>query len=126
MLNGIKVFLQFINDYWTSIMIIISILASIYVKVKTFMKKSKEERIVAAKMQIKEIVLKLVADAELEYGDWAKAGSLKRSEVIQRIFENYPVLSAITDQKTVINWIDMAINDSLKELDKVVSENTKV
>ncbi len=126
MLNGIKVFLQFINDYWTSIMIIISILASIYVKVKTFMKKSKEERIVAAKMQIKEIVLKLVADAELEYGDWAKAGSLKRSEVIQRIFENYPVLSAITDQKTVINWIDMAINDSLKELDKVVPENTKV
>ena len=126
MLNGIKVFLQFINDYWTSIMIIISILASIYVKVKTFMKKSKEERIVAAKMQSKEIVLKLVADAELEYGDWAKAGSLKRSEVIQRIFENYPVLSAITDQKTVINWIDMAINDSLKELDKVVSENTKV
>ena len=111
MLNGIKVFLQFINDYWTSIMIIISILASIYVKVKTFMKKSKEERIVAAKMQIKEIVLKLVADAELEYGDWAKAGSLKRSEVIQRIFENYPVLSAITDQKTVINWIDMAISN---------------
>lgn len=125
MLNGIKVFLQFINDYWTSIMVIISIIASIYVKVKTFMQKSKDERITAAKMQIKEIVLKLVADAELEYGDWAKAGSLKRSEVIQRIFENYPVLSAITDQKTIINWIDMAINDSLKELDRVVAENTE-
>lgn len=126
MLNGIKVFLEFLNDYWTSIVVIISIIASIYVKIKIYMQKSKEEQIVAAKMQIKEIVLKLVTDAEIEYGDWAKAGSLKRAQVIQKIFADYPILSTITDQKSVLNWIDMAINESLKQLNKVVSENTTV
>jgi hypothetical protein len=126
MLNGIRVFLDFLNNYWTLMIIVILIIVSIYGKIKTFMQKSKEEQIVAAKMQIKEIVLKFVTDAEIEYSDWVKAGSLKRAQVIQKIFADYPILSTIADQKSTLNWIDMAINESLKQLDKVVSKNKTV
>ena len=123
MLNGIQNFLQFINDNWTSIIIIISLIVAIVQKVKKYFAKSTEEQIATAKSQISEIVLKLITDAEVDYKDWEKAGSIKRSQVIQKIFDEYPILAKVADQQEVVNWIDEMIDTSLKELRNIVAEN---
>lgn len=123
MLNGIQNFLQFVNDNWTSIIIIISLIVAIVQKVKKYFAKSTEEQIATAKSQISGIVLKLITDAEVDYKDWEKAGSIKRSQVIQKIFDEYPILAKVADQQEVVNWIDEMIDTSLKELRNIVAEN---
>lgn len=124
MLKGIQNFLQFINNNWTAVIIVISLLIALYQKIKSFISKSNEEKIEQAKKQIKEICLKLVTDAEIDYENWNQAGSIKRAQVIQKIFTDYPILAKVTDQESLIKWIDDTINNALKELRKIVTENT--
>ncbi len=126
MLDGLKNFLSFMNDNWTTIVVIISLLIALYQKIRSFISKSNEEKIASAKAQIKEIVLKLITDAEIDYEHWNKTGSIKRSQVIQKIFEEYPILAKAVDQKAVIAWIDEFIDESLKELRKVLAEGENV
>lgn len=126
MLKGIQNFLQFINNNWTIIIIIISLLIVLYQKIKSFVSKSNEEKIEQAKKQIKEICLKLVTDAEIDYENWNQAGSIKRAQVIQKIFTDYPILAKVTDQESLIKWIDDTINNALEELRKIVTENTNI
>lgn len=123
MLTGIQNFLQFINDNWTAIVIIIALGVSIAIKVKNLFVKDKDGQIEIAKAQIKQIVLKLITDAEVDYNDWQKAGSIKRAQVIQKIYTDYPILAKVADQDMLIAWIDNEINSSLKELRKIVAEN---
>lgn len=125
MLNGIKNFLQFINDNWTTVVIIISLVIAIAEKIKSYCKKSEKEKIETAKAQISEIILKLITDAEMDYNNWEQAGSIKRAQVIQKIFTDYPILSKIGNQEEVIAFIDDAINNALKELRKIVAQNNQ-
>lgn len=123
MLNGIKHFLEFVSDNWTTMFIIIALITVAYVKINAFLKQSDDQKIAAAKAQIKESMLKLVGDAEADYQTWKMAGSLKRSMVIQRIFADYPVLSKIIDQDALVSWIDEQIDNALKELRKIIANN---
>lgn len=126
MLDGIKNFIQFINDNWTAIVVIISVVIAIAQKIRSYFSKSKDERINIAKAQIQEIVLKLVSDAETDYEDWNKAGSIKRVQVIQKIFADYPILSKVANQEELIKWIDDNIDEALKKLHKVVTQEEKI
>ena len=92
-------------------------------KVADYFSKSDEEKIEIAKAQIKETVLKMVTEAELDYEEWNKAGSIKRSQVIGQIYADYPILSKVVDQQALIEWIDETIDESLKTLREVVSNN---
>lgn len=123
MLNGIQNFLQFINDNWTTIIVCISLAFAIYKKVKDYLSKSDDEKIEIAKVHIQQAMLKLITDAEVDYESWNQAGSIKRSQVIQKIFADYPILSKVADQDALIQWIDDTINESLKTLRKIVAEN---
>lgn len=125
MLNGIQNFLQFINDNWTAIIIIISLIIAIVQKARSYFNKSNIEKIEVAKKQISQVVLKLITDAEADYNDLVSAGSIKRSQVIQKIFADYPILAKAADQEKIIEFIDEAINSSLKELRKIVAENAE-
>ena len=58
-----------------------------------------------------------------DYKEWEKAGSIKRAQVIQKIYTEYPILAKVADQAEVVKFIDDAINTSLKELRKIVTEN---
>ena len=124
-LNGIQVFLQFINDQWTTIMVLVGLVLAVGKKVKDYISKSDDEKIGIAKAQIQETILKMVTEAEVDYEEWNKAGSIKRSQVITQIYEEYPVLSKITDQKALIEWVDTTIDESLKTLREIVAGNTK-
>lgn len=115
-LTSIQKLLQFVNDNWTTIIIIIGLALSLAVKIKNYVKLSEEEKINIAKQQVKETMLKLVTDAEEDYMEWVNAGSIKRSQVIEQIFAMYPVLSKVTNQEQLIVWIDEAIDEALKTM----------
>lgn len=124
-LNGIKNFLQFINNNWTLIIIIIGLIITIYEKIKKYIKTSNKEKIDIAKEQIKEVILKLVSDAEVDYEEWNKAGSIKRSQVIEQIFSKYPILSKEMNQEELISWTDNVIDESLNTLRDIINKNKK-
>ena len=122
-LDGIKNFLKFVNDNWTTIAVIISLAIAIIRKIQAYLKNSDNEKIELAKKRLSQTILKLITDAEVDYENWNKAGSIKRSQVISVIFKEYPIFSKVVDQEALINWIDDLINNSLKELRKIVAEN---
>lgn len=124
LLTSIQKLLQFINDNWTTIIIIIGLILSLIVKIKDYMKLSEEEKINIAKQQIKETMLKLVTDAEEDYFQWVNAGSIKRSQVIEQIFAMYPVLSKVTNQEELIIWIDETINEALKIMREIFEKQS--
>jgi len=123
MLKGIQNFLQFIYDNWTTITIIIALLVALYGKIKSFLKKDKNEKIGAAKEQAKEMILKWVTAAEIDFSSWSKAGAIKRAQVIEQVYTTFPILATFAKQEEIIAWIDEIINDSLKDLRKIVAEN---
>ena len=123
MLKGIQNFLQFINDNWTTITIIIALALALYGKIRSFIKKSNAEKIEIAKIQAKEIILKWVTDAEMDYDSWVQAGAIKRSQVIKQVYDSFPALAKFANQDEIIKWIDDTINTSLKDLRKIVAEN---
>ena len=122
-LNGVQNFLQLVNDNWTTIMVIIGLGIAIGKKVKDYIAKSDDEKIEIAKTQIQETILKMVTEAELDYEEWDKAGSIKRSQVIAQIYAEYPILSKVVDQNTLIEWIDATIDTSLETLREIVDNN---
>lgn len=125
MLNGIRNFLEIINENWTTIMVIIGLAVGICKKAKSYMNKSDEEKLNIAKKQIHEIALQLVTEAENDYDRWDKAGSIKRSQVVEKLYKNYPILSKFSGQKELLDWIDSELDNALIELKKVIDENQK-
>ena len=120
MLNGIKNFLQIINENWVTICVIISLAISAFQKIKGFMDKSNEEKIAIAKKQIRETMLKMVSDAECDYDEWDKSGEIKRSQVIKKIYEMYPILAKAVNQDELTAWIDTEIDASLGTLNTLI------
>lgn len=122
MLNGIQNFLQLINANWTTILVILGLSVGIVQKIQDYWTKSDEEKIEIAKAQIKETLLTLVSDAEMDYGEWNKTGSIKRSQVINELFDKYPVLSRALNQKELIQWMDHEIDGSLQTLRGIIDK----
>ena len=122
-MSSVKNFLQFVYDNWMDILVCVALIIGIVQKIKSYLSKSKEERVEIAKTQIKEIMLKLITQAEVDYDNWNQAGSIKRSQVIKQIFDEYPILSTVTNQKEIIRWIESEIEYSLNTLDDIVSNS---
>lgn len=125
-LDGIKNFLMFVNDHWTEVIVVIGLILALYKKISEYLAKTNDEKIVIAKKQIQETILKLVTEAEKDYDSWVKAGAVKRAQVIAKIFAEYPILNRVTDQESLIAEIDDFIDNALKELRKIIEENNTV
>lgn len=129
-LTGINNFLNFLNENWTLI-VSIATLAIVVVrksvayfeKVVSYFALPEEEQVEIAKIQIRQIMLKLVTEAEFCYEDFMKVGSIKRAQVINQIFVMYPILSQVTNQEEIIAWIDSEIDEALNEM-KSIFENS--
>lgn len=122
MLNGIKNILEFLNDNWTVILIITGLAVALAEKAQAYISKSNDEKIAIAKAQIKEIILKLITDAEADYEEWNSAGSIKRAQVMKEILLKYPVLSKAADQDELFKWIDDIIDEALAALRDIISK----
>lgn len=123
MLNGVKNFLQLVNDNWTTIVVIIGLGIGVYRKVKNYMALSNDAKIELAWKSVSETMLSMVSDAESNYLAWKEAGAIKRAEVINRIFTEYPILELVTDRKEVLKRIDDMIDDALKEMRVIFEKN---
>lgn len=122
-LAGLQNFLNIINDNWTTILVCAGLIVGIVKKTQDYLSKSDDEKIKIAKAQIKQVILKKISDAEVDYEEWNKAGSIKRSQVIAEIYREYPILSKVVDQTELTKYIDDAIDDALVELRKVIDSN---
>ena len=122
-LTGLENFLRLINDNWTTILVIAGLIAGIYKKIQNYIGKSDEEKYQIAKEQISEIILHMITDAENDYAEWNKAGSIKRSQVIAQIYAKYPILAKMADQESVINFIDDEIDGALKNLRNIMDDS---
>lgn len=122
-LDGIKNFLMFVNNHWTEIIVILSLLLAVGKKIVAYLNMSDDEKITIAKKQLGETMLKLVTQAEQDYNAWVKAGAVKRAEVIDVIYQKYPILNRVADQDTLIAEIDKMIDEALVEMRKIISEN---
>ena len=122
-MEGLQKFLQLLNDNWTSILVCIGLVIGIVKQTKDYMSKSQDEKIEIAKKQIQTTILKMISDAEVDWKEWSKAGSIKRAQVIKQIYEEYPILSKVVDQKALIEWIDEQIDSALNTLREIVKTN---
>jgi len=122
-MNGFMNFLMFVNNHWTEIIVIIGLVLVVSKKVATYLNMSDDQKIEIAKKQLSETMLKLVTRAEKDYNAWVQAGAVKRSEVIDAIFQKYPILNRVTDQKTLIAEIDKMIDAALVEMREIFSKN---
>lgn len=122
-LTGIKNFLGIVNDNWTVIIVIAGLCIALYQKIDKYIKLSNDEKIEIAKTQIREVILKLISDAESDYTEWVSAGSIKRAQVIEEIYTMYPILSKFSNQTDLIRWIDTEIDNALNTLRDIIDKN---
>ena len=113
-MKSVENILNFINENWTFIVILVSLGVKLYCSVTDFLKKSKKEQQEAAWAELSNIMLSLVSEAEQEWG--SKTGEIKRAEVIKQVFEKYPVLSTLSTENDVLERIDAMIDDALMQM----------
>ena len=130
-MEGIKNTLVIIEENWTNILIFISCLFAIYRKAKKYINMNKEEK-EKKKEELKEetlkivktVLLKLMSEAEIEWNDFEKSGSIKRSQVIKELYNEFPILKEFTDQDKLLEIIDNMIKEEKSKMDDVINNIT--
>ena len=123
-MKGVLRFLQLIEENWTTIIAIATLLFAIYLKAKSAFnkwiqmtdaerQKETEIQIAKAKQAIANYILSLVADAEV-YWDGSGLGPIKRAQVIEKIYKEYPILLEVVDQQELMGFIDAHIDLALE------------
>ena len=97
-MTGLVNLLKMIYENWTLIVVAVALIVKGVFWVRDFRNRSREEQIEIVKQQIKNSILSMVTEAEKNYEDWNKAGTIKRSEVIERIYKQYPILALVVKQ----------------------------
>ena len=93
-----------------------------YLKVS---KLSKEQKVEAALKVVKEEVLSLMSNAEIEWKGYKKSGALKRSKVLTDIYTQFPYLATYIDQDTLCQKIYDMIETEMENMKNIMSENKK-
>lgn len=123
---------NFIKENWASVTLVIGVAVALYFKIKQeiekYKKMSEAEKEAEIQKQIDKVrailadqVLALVATAEIEFSEeGSKLGPVKRSEVIRKIYVQYPVLAHVVDQEELLVYIDKLIDEALETVRKTV------
>lgn len=114
--------LNFLEENWSHIIIFIAIAFTIYKRWQYFSKLSEKEKVDVAITIVSQIILEKLACAEDEWSKYKKTGTIKRSKVINEIYEQYPILKTYADQEYIINKIDDFIDEGLKNLEKTIKD----
>lgn len=122
-MNGIENFLGYISENWVAILVLLGLTLALGRMVYNYLKIDNVEKIEIAKTQIREAMLKLITEAEIDFEEWNKSGKIKRSQVITKIYEKYPILSKAVSQEDVIAWLDREIDNSLVTLREIIKDN---
>lgn len=117
-MNGIVNFLTFIKENWTTIVTIAGLLLWIGLKIKDYIKLSKEQKIEMALSNAKKICLSLVTKAEDLFG--SNTGKIKKSYVIDELLNKYPILQEVTTKEDLEKELDRIIEDSLSQMKQIL------
>ena len=120
-MNGLANFLTMINENWTMIVIVLTLILAIAEKFRRFVKMSKEERVEAALKAVKSELISLMAEAEIYWEDYKKSGLIKKSKVISEIYAKYPILKEYISQDELIEKITAMIDEEKAEMDKIIN-----
>jgi hypothetical protein len=121
-MQSIQNLINFLDQNWTFIIIVLSFGFSLYKLYLKWNKLSKQEKIDQVIVIVGEIILEKLACAEEDWNNYKKTGSIKRSKVINEIYEQYPILKEYADQEYVIKKIDELIDLGLKDIEKTIKE----
>ena len=125
-MKAILNFLTWIEENWTMIVAIATLLSVLYFRIKSAInkwlkmtdeerEKEKQEQIKKAKQAIANYILSLVADAEDYWADYGSGlGSIKRAQVIEKIYKEFPILVEVVDQEELMRFIDDHIDLALE------------
>lgn len=114
-----------VNNIISVIIIIVGILLGIkYFSdfIDKFKDLSDEEKIKVILRIVKAEILKLMSDAEVEWSSFEKAGIIKKSQVIGKIYEKYPVLSSYINQEMIICELEKIIEDNMNNMNSVINK----
>jgi hypothetical protein len=111
-LDTILNILTFIKENWATITCIIGLIIALTVKIKNYIKLSKEEKINLSLTSLKAVALNLVK----EFADNYDENMVKRSAFFKYVVENYPVLA--DNLEDLIDSIDDIIDNALAVLEK--------
>ena len=121
-MRGISNTLNFIQENWSNFLFIIAIILVCCDKVKDYFKMSKEDRVKSTLVIIKKELLKLMCDAELDWSHIQKSGELKKSQVIKKIYEQFPILNQYVDQDELIKMIETMIEDGMEKMNSIINK----
>lgn len=125
-LLGIQNFLILLSENWTTILICFGLIAGMIQKAINYFSKPKEAQIEAIKVQIEQILLSLITEAEYDYNQTEKAGEIKRAQVIDQIYDRFPILEKVINQQELVDWLDAEIDKSLETLKDILEKNKSV
>lgn len=109
-------FVTFIQEHWSTLLVVITIVAAIVLFVVKFLKLSPEQQ----RERIRTALLAIVTEMEKQYGP--KTGSIKRSQAYSQLVKLFPVLTIFLSQETFDKLLDEALvilNASLESNEKV-------
>lgn len=123
-MNGLLHFLQLLDENWTTILAIITLIVVLGFRIKSAInkwlamtdaerQKATEEQIKKAKQAIANYILSLVAQAEVNWSN-SGLGPIKRAQVIEKIYKDYPILLEVVDQRELMTFIDEHIDQALE------------
>ncbi len=118
-MKSIVQLLTFLNQYWTTIVIVIGLVLLLYKKIKTYLPLSTDEKIDIALHAIKNTILSKMTDAQIDWYGIKDAGSVKRAKVISELYKEYPILKEYINQEELIKKIDEIIDEALDEAKKI-------
>ena len=124
-MKSITNLLIWLNENWatlvTIIILLIGLVNRIYKFYNEWQTKTEAEKqaeienaIKVAKVAIAEQILIYVSDAEVNWQTWVKMGEIKRAEVINKLYLDYPILLQVVDQNELLDYIDNLIDKALE------------
>ena len=127
-MTGLQNFLTLLRENWTTICAFISITVALYFKIKHEVEKwqnmdeaQQKQELERAKEMLADYILGLCARAEVE---WAREGSglgkIKRSEVIQKVYDAFPDLAYAMTQEEMTTLIDTLIEKALETVRETI------
>ena len=124
-MKSIVNFLTWINENWTFIILILSLLLGIYKKISSYLKLANEQKIQKALDMVRPVILEKMFNAELDWSSIKKSGSLKKSQVISQLYSEFPILKDIVSQGKLIEGISDIIDSELTDLNTIIQKGGK-
>lgn len=120
-MTGLNNLFHLIVENWATIVALVGCILVAINRFKSFLSLSKDEQKEAALKIVKEELLKLMSESEINWSEVKKSGEIKRSEVIAEIYDKFPVLSEFEDQETLLKEINTMIDDTKVVMDRILN-----